>query len=200
MLEFFYSLDVQVFYFLNHTISNRFLDRLFPFLTDVKNWYIAYIVLLGIAFVKGGRLGKIAVFFMLILITVSDQLSSFVLKDLFARVRPCNALPDVNILVGCTSSYSFPSSHAVNNFAAAMFFGKLFPKTKWVLFIGASIMALTRPYVGVHYPSDILGGALIGIAIGWIFAFIVQKLDGIFKGQKLFKPKRFVRVKPDDMN
>ena len=148
---------------------------------------MVYIVLLGTVFVKGGRDGRIIVIMTLVMVAVSDQLSSNLLKNLFERVRPCNALPDVNILAGCTGSFSFPSSHAVNNFTAAMFFYKFYPKLKFVLFTTAGLVALSRPYVGVHYPSDILAGALIGLAVGYIFGLLTEKL--ILQTNKIFDAK-----------
>ncbi len=181
MIDFLYSIDTTLFYFINHTLSNPLFDKFFVFITDVKHWYLTYLILLLIAFFKGGRIGKIASISALFLITVSDQLSSFLLKDYFARIRPCNVLPDVNILVGCTESYSFPSSHAVNNFAAAVFFAILFPKLKWILYSSAFLIALSRPYCGVHYPSDVFGGAIIGSIIGYLFALIALKIDIFLK-------------------
>ncbi len=180
MIDLLYSIDSSVFYFINSTISNPIFDNFFPFITNVKNWYLAYIILWSILFFKGGRIGKFASFGIILLIISSDQISSNLLKNLFERVRPCNALNDVNILVNCSRSFSFPSSHAVNNFAVAFYFYKLYPKLKWVLFITAALVALSRPYVGVHYPSDILAGALIGMLIGYIFALLTLKSNEYF--------------------
>jgi len=121
MADFLYSIDLGVFYFFNHNLSLPLLDKFFVFITEAKHWMITYVVLWGIVFFKGGKRGKIIAVVSLLVITVSDQLSSFVVKNLFGRIRPCNALPDVKILAGCTDSFSFPSSHAVNNFAIAVF-------------------------------------------------------------------------------
>jgi undecaprenyl-diphosphatase len=184
MLDFFYSIDLSVFYFINHSLANSIFDKFFIFITEVKNWYITFVILWFICFFKGGKIGKIAAIITLILITVSDQLSSFVIKNLVVRIRPCNALPDVRILAGCTTSFSFPSSHAVNNFAVAVFFYKIFPKLKWILFTVASLIAISRIYVGRHYPSDVVGGAIIGAVIGYIFAIIALQIDQFFKNKK----------------
>ncbi len=181
MVDFLYSVDLSIFYFINHTISNPIFDKFFVFITSVKNWYISYIILWGILFFKGGRIGKIASFGVILLITASDQFNSTFLKDLFERIRPCNALDDVNLLVRCSKSFSFPSSHAVNNFAVAVYFYKLFPKLKWILFILAFLIAFSRPYVGVHYPSDIIAGAIIGSAIGYIFSILTLKVNQKFE-------------------
>jgi len=181
MIDFLYSIDLAVFYFINHNIANPIFDRFFVFITDVNHWYIAYMILLGLAFVKGGRIGKIAAIGALLLITVSDQLSSFFIKHWVARIRPCNALLDARKLIECSGSYSFPSSHAVNNFAAAVFFYRIYPDLKWVLFISAFLVALSRVYVGRHYPSDIVGGAIIGSALGYLFAYGALRLDSYIK-------------------
>lgn len=184
MIDFLYSIDLSIFYFINHTISNPIFDKFFPFITYVKNWYIAYVILLGILFIKGGKIGKLASVGIILLIATSDQISSHLLKNLFDRLRPCNALADVNLLVNCSKSFSFPSSHAVNNFAVAFYFYKLYPKLKWVLFITAALIAFSRPYVGVHYPSDILIGAAVGMLIGYIFATLTLMIN-----KKVYKSK-----------
>ena len=194
MLEFLYQIDLKFLYFINHTLSNPFFDKLFPFITEVKNWYIAYIILFLILIIKGGRIGRMAAVAMILLIVATDQFSSFFLKNLVGRIRPCNIFPDLNVLATCTESFSFPSSHAVNNFGAAMFFTKIFPKYKWSFFIVATLMAFSRPYVGVHYPSDAIGGALIGMIFGYIFAFIVIKIDGFISVKQTKITNKYERV------
>ncbi|PID57906.1 MAG: phosphatase PAP2 family protein [Ignavibacteriae bacterium] len=177
MADFLYSIDLSIFNFINQTISNNIFDKFFPFITNVKNWYLVYIVLWFILFLKGGKIGKPAAIVILFLIAASDQISSNLLKNLFQRIRPCNALDNVNILVNCSKSFSFPSSHAVNNFAVATFFSRLYPKLRWILLIIAALIAFSRPYVGVHYPSDIFFGALIGSALGYFFSIITLKIS-----------------------
>jgi undecaprenyl-diphosphatase len=183
-MEVFYSIDLAIFYFFNHTISTGFLDRFFSTITNVNNWYIAYLILLGILFFKGGRNGKIAVLGIIILIVVTDQMGHKILKEIFHRPRPCNALSDVLVPLGCTGSYSFPSNHAINNFAAAAFFSHLYPKYKIILFISASLVALSRVYLGLHYPSDLIAGAGIGMIFGYVFAIAVTKLNKHFDSKK----------------
>ncbi len=183
MIDFLYSIDVSVFYFINHSLSCGALNKFFTIITNVNNWYIAYVILLGISFVKGGRKGKIAAIGVLILILVTDQLSARIIKEIFHRIRPCNVLVNVITPLGCNGTYSFPSNHAVNNFAAAVFFYKLFPKLKWAVFVAASLVSLSRVYIGVHYPSDIIGGAIIGSAFGYIFAFLALKIDDLMNSR-----------------
>jgi undecaprenyl-diphosphatase len=130
-----------------------------------------------ISFIKGGRIGKITAVGVLILITVTDQLSAHIIKDFVHRLRPCMALPDVLTPIGCTGTFSFPSNHAFNNFAAAVFIYRFFPKLKWALFITAVMISFSRIYLGLHYPSDVLGGAVFGSFFGYFFASFVQWID-----------------------
>jgi undecaprenyl-diphosphatase len=199
MADFLYSIDLSILYFFNHTLSSGPLDKFFSIITNVNNWYIAYIILIGISWTKGGRAGKIAVIGVILLILVGDQLGHKILKEIFQRLRPCNGLTDIITPLGCTGSYSFPSNHAINNFAAAMFFSRLFPKLKWVLFVTAFFVALSRVYLGLHYPSDMIGGALIGVLLGYIFAEGVIKFNMWITKQNVQKENRSsVKEKNDD--
>jgi undecaprenyl-diphosphatase len=181
MIEFLYSIELAVFYFFNHTLSSAGLDRFFITITDVGNWYIAYIILLGISFKYGGRKGKLAVAGIILLIAITDQLNHTLVKETFQRLRPCNSLPDVLTPAGCGGTFSFPSNHAVNNFAAASFFFLLFRNLKWVLFITAFLVSISRIYLGMHFPSDVLAGAVFGAAWGLLFGIIILKIDNILQ-------------------
>lgn len=176
-MDFLFEIDKAVFYFFNHMLSSMALDRLFATITDVNSWYITYIVLIGIMIAYGGKRGRIAAVMVILLVTVCDQTGARLLKEMVERVRPCNFLPDALTPIGPEGTWSFPSNHALNNFAVAMFFTILYPKLKWVLFITATLIAISRVYLGLHYPSDILGGAILGAAIGYAFAKLQLYLE-----------------------
>jgi undecaprenyl-diphosphatase len=122
----------------------------------------------------------------LLLVSVADFVTNKFIKELVARPRPCSLIHDPSGLYswlrtpdGPRLGYSFPSSHAVNNFAGVVFFILLFPKNRklfW-LFVPATIVSITRIYLGLHYPSDLLGGMMIGAVFGWIFAMVYKKVD-----------------------
>jgi undecaprenyl-diphosphatase len=179
-MDILYSLDLAIFYFLNHTISTGFLDKFFSIITDVNKWYIAYIILAGIAFFKGGTRGKIAIIGLILMIVVTDQTGYRLLKESIQRLRPCVALTDAITPLGCAGSYSFPSNHALNNFAAAVFLMRFYPNYKWIFLVVATLISISRIYLGVHYPSDVLGGALIGITFGYLFSIAALKVEEYF--------------------
>lgn len=177
MNEFLYSIDLDLLYFFNHSLSSKSLDFFFLVITNVKHWYIAYVILLGICFFKGGSKGKLAVAGIILLITFCDQISHNVLKEIFERIRPCKALGNIITPAGCGGTFSFPSNHAFNNFAAATFFFILYKNLKWILFSTAFLVSVSRVYLGLHYPSDIFIGALLGILFGYLFAFFIVRIN-----------------------
>jgi undecaprenyl-diphosphatase len=182
MLEALQNLDTTLFYFINHTLQNGLFDFLMPLITD----YAKQKVVLGFAIalilwmlVRGKPNIRLAAILLIFTILFSDQLNSFVLKQLFSRLRPCHVLSDVHLLVSCGGGLSFPSSHAVNNFAGAMILAFCIPRWRWAFFGFASLIAFSRVYVGVHYPFDVLGGAVVGLCCAWIVIGLYMVYENI---------------------
>lgn len=189
MTDFLYSIDKAIFVFINQTLSNPVSDVLWPLITDYDKILVMRIILVGVwlwLLWKGGRRGRTTALLIIPLIVISDQLSSSVIKELVQRPRPCheiNGVPvfgNIHLLVNCGSGKSFPSSHAVNNFALATLFAFYYRRWKWWFFAGAGLVALSRVGVGVHYPSDILGGACIGVLIAYCILRLWQLIERRF--------------------
>lgn len=100
-----------------------------------------------------------------VLVGLADLLGAQV-KHLVERVRPCHVLEGVHQLAGCGGTFSFPSNHAVNTAAAAAFLQVLWPASGWITWPVVLMVGLSRVFVGAHYPGDVLGGWLIGAALG----------------------------------
>jgi undecaprenyl-diphosphatase len=170
-MDYLQNLDTAVFRFINGTLRNPVFDVFMPFITNL-NRHPTVLVIVGLMlillFVKGGNKGKYAVLVLAFGILFSDQLNSSVAKFILARPRPCHALAYVHLLVGCGSGYSFPSSHAVNTFCGAIILAFFFPRAAVWLYSFAGVVSFSRVYVGVHYPADVVGGAVIGICCGLI--------------------------------
>ena len=169
MIEFLYSIDIFIFFLINHAIANPVFDLIMPFLTDLNKNRPVLIILAGFVgylLWTGGKTGRITIGLLIVTVIISDQINSSFLKEIFGRIRPCRTLEGVRLLVDCGGGLSFPSSHAVNNFAAASVISHFYRNQKWFWFSFAATVAVSRTYVGVHYPSDILVGSIVGIAIG----------------------------------
>ncbi len=118
---------------------------------------------LGVAFLlfKKTRIVGIT---MLVSLMINGLLTNVILKALFARPRPFNVNPELLTLISKPTSFSFPSGHTSVSFAGALVLLKMLPKKAGVpAVILAAMVGFSRMYVGVHYPTDVLGGILVGM-------------------------------------
>lgn len=99
---------------------------------------------------------------------LTDASSHYILKEGFGRIRPCHVLPDLINTVNCSNSFSFPSNHAGNTFAAATLISLCFRNTTLLAFACALLVCYSRVYLKVHYPFDVLAGALYGSLLGYL--------------------------------
>jgi undecaprenyl-diphosphatase len=170
--------DVWLFHLINSGTSNPVFDAVMPFITgDVFLHYIAGALWLLLVW-RAGRKGRIVALATLVVIALSDQSSAHLFKSLFSRPRPPHALDSVRLLVDTTRSFSFPSAHASNAFAVATFVSFFYRRARGWLFFVAALIAYSRVYVGVHYPADVLAGAVLGVGIGLGAAYLLRRLLG----------------------
>ena len=154
------------------------LDPCLIFLGQINDYGVVWLVLLGALAALGGKTGRWAALAGLAAL-VAGLASSEVLKSLVMQPRPFLSLPDVRLLVSPPSSYSFPSVNATYAFGASSgasltarrLLGRL-PVWGWGFLALAVAVSYSRAYVGVHYPGDVLGGAIIGTSIGWLVASV----------------------------
>ena len=185
--------DTWLFYLINVRTANPVFDAVMPLITgDVFLHYIAGALWL-LLFWRAGRTGRMVALGTLAVIALSDQSSAHLFKSLFARTRPPYALDSVRLLVDTTRSFSFPSAHAANTFAVATFVSRFYRRTAIWLYVVAALVAYSRVYVGVHYPSDVLGGAALGVGIGFGCAYLLNRSLGPYMTRR--EPGRTVVVK-----
>lgn len=175
--------DIAAFVKVNTVWTSNFADTLMPVLRDQKTWYPLYALLLIYLIWKFRWKALPFILIAGATAAIADQLSSNFLKEFIGRIRPCHEETLIGIMklrVGyCPNSGSFTSSHAVNHFALAgllIFAMKpYFKKWRWLFLLWAAAICYSQVYVGVHYPGDVIGGAVLGLLIGWTMAFIFKR-------------------------
>jgi undecaprenyl-diphosphatase len=168
MIEFLKEIDTQLFLFLNG-IHSSFGDFVMYWLSHKYIWIPLYAFLLFLLFRYYGMKAFILMVLAALLITISDQASVHLFKNVFQRLRPCHesALEGMVYTLGrCGGKYGFISSHASNSFAIAVFMAlllwhKLRPMAI-IMLVWAALVSYSRVYLGVHYPGDILVGGIVG--------------------------------------
>ncbi|MDQ3193068.1 MAG: phosphatase PAP2 family protein [Bacteroidota bacterium] len=187
MLELLKQFDKELFLFLNG-IHSPLLDVIMYWFSDKFFWIPFYFFLLIIIGWKNGfKSLLILIPVVALVITLSDQLSVHLFKEVFKRYRPCHneqIKSYVHLVNGCGGIYGFVSSHAANTFALAIFIGfVLKEKIKFILYImllWAFLVSYSRIYTGVHYPLDIIAGALLGITIGMLGFYLYFQISKKF--------------------
>lgn len=147
--------------------------KFITFLGDVGWFWIVLSVLLLIP-KRTRRLGVTC----LVSLVIGTLITNVALKNIVARIRPYEVVPGLQLLIEKQPDFSFPSGHSCASFAVAMVIWKLSPKVWGVLaLVLASLIAFSRLYVGVHYPSDVVAGILIGIFSSWLAVKIAKEYE-----------------------
>lgn len=182
MLERLLQLDQEVFLLLNgmHTPLS---DALMVFASSKTAWIPFYVLLVVWVW---WRLGWRSTLWLLLgaglCVLLSDRISVMAFKETVQRLRPCHYLPTIGLPVhipegeGCWGQYGFVSSHATNVFAVAVF-SSLLARRGWltaVMLLWAAWVSVSRVFVGVHYPGDVLCGAALGILIGLFVYYLLR--------------------------
>lgn len=164
------------------------IDAVAPLWREKSTWIPLYIVLITWLLWRKRLWGFYNALAGGIAVGLADFTSAGLIKPLVGRLRPCNLeglREHLDLLTGCGSGLSFPSAHAANHFALAVFMGMTCfaerPWLKWLAVLWAASIAVAQVYVGRHYPSDVLAGAGLGAMLGAIIAMIYNYLEARFR-------------------
>jgi undecaprenyl-diphosphatase len=175
------QIDQAVLFFLNG-LHNQFFDGFFWYATDAVVYLPLYLIATWLAYKQFGKKIWILLLFVILTILLTDQ-SCNLIKHAVCRLRPTYH-PDIAALIHVVNDYrggeyGFPSAHACNTFGVAMLLYRVMRPKRWgvtvVLFAWVAIMSYSRIYLGVHYPLDILCGAILGVLIGLGMAALFWK-------------------------
>jgi membrane-associated phospholipid phosphatase len=180
MMETLLQLDKEILYLINVRWANGFFDAVMPWTRLKYNWLPLYAVLIGNILLTYKKKAWIPLLICIGAVAISDQIASSLLKPYFHRMRPCqNTLLPLRTVIDCGSGFSFVSSHAANHFAVAVTYPIFFRhQTRWfwpALLFWAALVSYAQVYVGYHYPSDVIAGAALGIAVASVILLLLRK-------------------------
>ena len=183
------SLDTQLLLLINHGTANTLFDILMPAFTShgyllVLPFLLYMIVSSADRMDAQGKRFLTAALWTIVISCCAVFLAEWVedvLKNAVARERPCTAIEGIRLIAGCPKSYSLPSGHAISSFACAVplyILSREYMMMQWRLYplALASIIAFSRLYLGVHYPTDVLAGAVLGAGIGILLSILWRRI------------------------
>lgn len=175
-----FYIDGQILLFIQEHIRNTVCDVFFKSITHLGDsgifWILLTIVLL--CFRQTRKAGIYSACALILSLIVNN----LILKTLVGRIRPYEVVEGLRCIVGPARDASFPSGHTGASFASAVSIYRQLPKKFAVFFvILASLIAFSRLYVGIHYPTDVLGGLVTGIGIGLLVGVVGDRISSIQK-------------------
>ncbi len=180
------AIDRAILYFFNHDLANPIFDTFFVTIAESRLFLIIILAAVVIIAWRSPVNVRIGIMVALLCVVLLDPLTHYVLKPMFGRLRPCHTYDDLRMIVGCGGKFGFPSNHSVNIFAAMISLSIFIRRYIWLYVSLAVLIGISRIYLGRHYPTDVLGGALIGIVLTVLIIYLFSIPISKFKSKKFF--------------
>lgn len=172
MLDYLQTVDWTILHGIQDTLKCSFLDYIMPIITQVGNggaiWILTAIFLM---FKKNYRKYGVCMIFALV---IGVLVGNVCLKPLFARSRPC-WIESVTMLIDIPKDYSFPSGHTLSSMIGAYMLSSADKRFRYFAIPMAALIAFSRMYLYVHFPTDVLASVVLGVTISRAVLFIADK-------------------------
>lgn len=163
IIKFIHTLDINILIVIQQYLRGPILDVFFVFVTHLGDKGAIWI-LLALFLLSKEKYREVGVVLLLTL-AVNAILGEVIIKNLVERARPFTYFPELALLINQPSSYSFPSGHTAASFAAAGILSNFIPKYTVSVYFLAGLIAFSRIYLFVHFPTDILFGIILGTIV-----------------------------------
>jgi len=175
MISLLQKFDNYTLLLIKNNMHTVIMDKIMVISTSLGNGGIIWIIIAAILMISKTyrRIG----FMVIAALILSTILGEGILKHVFQRIRPSADIPTANLLITKPLSYSFPSGHTISSFAVAGVLAKYLKNYALEFFSLASLIAFSRLYLYVHYPTDVLAGAIFGLLCSAIIIYLFNKAD-----------------------
>ena len=180
MIDFIVSIDKEILCFIQEFLRCDFLNKIFSFITSLGNGGFIWIVISIILLIpkKTRKVGVLSICSLLLCYVTND----LIIKKLVARERPFNQFSELIPLIKKPVDFSFPSGHSASSFASAGILFRYLDK-KYGIIVLAALIAFSRLYLGVHFPSDVIAGIIMGL----LSSYIISKLEKYISSNRKYK-------------
>ena len=166
------NLDNYILFAIKKHTQNKYLDELMPLVTGMGNLGVVWIIMALILMLN--RQYRLIGGIVILTLIISTIVGEGIIKNIVKRVRPCNLQSNLRLLITKPVSYSFPSGHTLSSFAVAGVLSVYFSQYKLIFMTIAFLIALSRIYLYVHYPTDVIAGIIIGMLCSKLVFIILQ--------------------------
>ena len=173
-MEWFFELDGNILLYIQEYLRSDFMTPIWKVITSLGDagWFWILLTIILLIPKKTRKIGIASA----VSLVIGVIITNVALKNIVARTRPYEVVEGLTLLVGKAHDYSFPSGHSCASFASAFAIYKTAPKKYGIAaLVLASLIAFSRLYVGIHYPTDVIAGVVIGIVSAILAGLIIKK-------------------------